>query len=59
VQRFDARVVVSPVAFDETEIPIEIGAKEIRNQPFRSDEELRDALREAPVIMVEGAVTAS
>jgi len=59
VQRFDARVVVSPVAFDATEIPIEIGAKEIRNQPFRSDEELRDALREAPVIMLEGAVTAS
>jgi uncharacterized protein DUF3891 len=58
VQRFDSRVVVSPAAFDETEIPIEVAAKEIRNRPFRSDAELRDALREAKVIMLEGVVTA-
>jgi uncharacterized protein DUF3891 len=56
VQRFDARVVVSPAAFSETAIPIEITAKEIRDQRFRSDEELHDALREARVITLAGVV---
>jgi uncharacterized protein DUF3891 len=56
VQRFDARVVVSPSAFSGTGVPIEIEAREIRNRPFRSDMELRDAIREGGVITLEGVV---
>ena len=47
VQLSGSRVVVTPDAFGGAEIPIEIDAKVIRNQPFRSDAELRDALSEA------------
>jgi hypothetical protein len=57
VQRFDARVVVAPDAFDGAEIPVEIQAKEVRSQPFRSDEQLREVLRETDVITVTGVVT--
>lgn len=56
VQRFDARVVVSPSAFGGTEVPIEIEAREIPNRPFQSDAELRDAVREANVITLAGVV---
>ena len=56
VQRFDTRVVVTPDAFGRVEVPIEISAREIRNQPFRSDEELRDVLREANVIRLQGVL---
>jgi hypothetical protein len=56
VQRLDTRVVVSPNAFTGTGVPIEIEAREIRNRPFRSDVELRDAVREANVITLEGVV---
>lgn len=54
VQRFDTRVVVTPDAFGGAEVPIEISAREIRNQSFQSDEELRDVLREANVIRLHG-----
>jgi Protein of unknown function (DUF3891) len=57
VQRFDARVVVTPDAFGGREIPIEISASEIRNQPFWSDAELRAVVREANVTTIEGVVT--
>ena len=57
VQRFDARVVVAPDAFGGAEIPIEIVAKEIRRQPFRSDVQLREVLREADVTTLTGVVT--
>jgi uncharacterized protein DUF3891 len=59
VQLFDTRVVVTPDAFGGSEIPIEINAREIGNQPFRSDRELRDALHSASITILSGVVTAS
>jgi hypothetical protein len=59
VQRFDARIVVMPDAFNGKEIPIEIRARELRDQPFRSDEELREALTEAPSTVLRGTVTST
>ena len=65
VQRFDqwtvrlsgSRVVVSPEGFDGAEIPIEIDARDIRNQPLQSDQELREALSEADTTVLRGMVT--
>jgi hypothetical protein len=65
VQRFDqwtvrlsgSRVVVSPDGFDGAEIPIEIDARDIRNQPLQSDQELREALSEADTTVLRGMVT--
>jgi len=57
VQRFGTRVSVTPDAFGGAEIPIEISAREIPNQPFRSDEELRNVLRSASVTTLKGTVT--
>jgi Protein of unknown function (DUF3891) len=59
VQRFDARVVVAPDAFSGTEIPIEINAKEIRNQPFLSDADLRGAWGEAHTTILRGTITSA
>jgi hypothetical protein len=50
------RVVVTPDAFGGMRIPIEIKAREIRNQPFRLDAELRDALSEANTTTLRGEV---
>jgi Protein of unknown function (DUF3891) len=50
------RVVVSPDAFGGMKIPIEITAKEIRNQPFRSDAELHRAWSEAKTTTLRGEV---
>jgi hypothetical protein len=50
------RVVVSPDAFGGMKIPIEITAKEIRNQPFRSDTELHRAWSEAKTTTLRGEV---
>jgi len=47
IQLSGSRVVVTPDAFDGEEIPIEVRAREIRHQRFRSDAELRDALSQA------------
>lgn len=41
IQLSGSRVVVTPDVFGGQEIPIEIGAREIRQQLFRSDAELR------------------
>jgi hypothetical protein len=57
VQRFDERVVVAPDAFDGTEVPIEISAKEIRSLPFRSDPEVLTALDAARTTVLRGTVT--
>jgi hypothetical protein len=51
-----ARVVVTPDMFGGVVIPIEINARKIHNRPFRSDAELRDALREAPTETLRGGV---
>jgi hypothetical protein len=56
VQLSGTRVVVTPDAFGGAEIPIEITAREIRNQAFRSDAELRDALSEANTTTLRGEV---
>jgi hypothetical protein len=48
------RVVVSPDLFGGATIPIEIGAREIPNQAFRSDAELRDALDRGVTTMLRG-----
>ena len=57
VQFTDDRVVVTPDPFGTIAIPIEIGARAIRDRPFRSDEELRAAVREANDVVVRGTVT--
>lgn len=57
VRRLDDRVVVTPDAFGGEEIPIAIEARELANRPFRSDTEMRDALREARVATLKGVVT--
>jgi hypothetical protein len=53
------RVVVTPDAFDGAEIPFEVRSKKVRNHSFRSDRELRDALREAKTTTLRGAVAGS
>jgi hypothetical protein len=50
-------VVVTPNPFDHAMISIEIRAREIPNQPFRSDEELRATVREASTVIVRGTVS--
>lgn len=57
VQLSGTRVVVTPDAFGWAEIPIEISAREIRSQPFRSDAEVRDALNEAKTRTLRGEVS--
>jgi hypothetical protein len=56
VQLSGTRVVVTPEAFGGARIPIEVNAREIRNQLFRSDAELRDALRKANTTILRGDV---
>jgi hypothetical protein len=56
VQRFGERVAVAPDAFAGAEIPIEISAREIRDRPYRSDAELREAVGTAPMTVVRGKV---
>lgn len=56
VQLSGTRVAVSPDAFGGAGIPIEIRAREIRNPPFRSDADLRDALSEADTKRLRGEV---
>jgi hypothetical protein len=50
------RVVVTPDVFGGASIPFQINAREIRSQPFRSDEELRDALTRATTTTLHGSV---
>ncbi|MQA31532.1 MAG: DUF3891 family protein [Luteitalea sp.] len=56
VQLSGTRVVVAPDAFGGVRIPIATGARTIRNQLFRSDAQLRDALREANMVTLRGEV---
>jgi hypothetical protein len=57
VRRLDTRVVVTPDAFGGAEVPIEINAREIPDLTFKSDMELRDALREAKETTLKGTVS--
>jgi hypothetical protein len=59
VQLSGTRVIVTPDAFGAAAIPLEIAAKEIRNRPFGSDEELRAAVRSAPAVTLCGEVIGS
>jgi uncharacterized protein DUF3891 len=56
IQLSGTRVVVTPDAFGAAEIPIEVRARRVRNHPFRSDRELRDALSEAKATTLRGEV---
>ena len=56
VQLHGTRVVVTPDVFGWAEIPIAIEATVIRNQTFRSDAELRDALSQALTTTLRGHV---
>ncbi|PYR74983.1 MAG: hypothetical protein DMF86_16720 [Acidobacteria bacterium] len=53
------RVVVTPDPFGGASIPIEIEARALRNQPFRTDAELRAALSEAAMTTLRGEVSRS
>jgi Protein of unknown function (DUF3891) len=56
VLRTGARVIVTPDPFDGVTIPFEIAAKQIGNQPFRDDAELRAALANATPTTLRGEV---
>ena len=56
VQLSGTRVIVTPDVFGGATIPIEINARDIRNRPFRSDADLRDALSEADTTTLRGEV---
>jgi hypothetical protein len=56
VRRFDARIVVTPDPFGGAEIPIEIGARVIRDERYVSDLALRRALSEARPTTLRGVV---
>ncbi len=49
-------VVVTPDVFGGATIPIQIEVVEIRDQPFRSDEDLREALKNAGATTLRGEV---
>jgi hypothetical protein len=57
VHRFDARIVVTPDAFGGAEIPIEVGARVIRDERYVSDLALRRAMSEARPTTLRGMVT--
>ena len=50
------RVVVTPDAFGGAAVPLEIEARVIRNQPFRSAAELREAWSDSRTTMLQGEV---
>jgi hypothetical protein len=54
VRPFGTGVRVSPDAFGGKLIPMEITAKEIPDQPFRSDAELHSALSRAKIVTLQG-----
>jgi hypothetical protein len=56
VQLVGPCVVVTPDPFRGAQIPIEITAREIRNQRYRSSSELRGALNEATTTTLRGEV---
>jgi hypothetical protein len=56
VQLSGVRVIVAPDAFGGATVPIEVQAREVRRQPFRSDAELRNALSQASTTTLRGEV---
>jgi hypothetical protein len=57
VQFFGDHVVVSPDPFGNATIPIEVGARALRDQSFRSDDDLRTAVSAATNVTVSGTVS--
>jgi len=57
VQFFGDHVVVSPDPFGNATIPIEVGARALRDQSFRSDDDLRAAVSAATNVTVRGTVS--
>lgn len=57
VQLTGDRVVVTPDLFGKTTVPIEIRARAIRDQAFRSDQDLRAAVNAANEVVVSGTVS--
>ena len=57
VQLSGTRVAVEPDTFGGVTIPIEIDAREIRDQPLRSAAELREALSKATMAILRGEVS--
>ncbi|HEY7185575.1 MAG TPA: DUF3891 family protein [Vicinamibacterales bacterium] len=57
VRLSDSRVVVAPDMFGGVEIPIDIVARAITHQPFRSDHELRSTLSHAVPTTLRGSVS--
>jgi hypothetical protein len=57
IQLSGTRVVVTPDVFGGATIPIQIEATEIPDQPFRSNQALREAVRQARSTRVQGEVT--
>lgn len=56
VQLSGTRVVVAPDVFGGATVPVAVTASVIRRQSFRSDAELRGALKEASSVMLRGEV---
>jgi hypothetical protein len=56
VRLFESQVLVSPDPFDKATVPIEVAARPLRQQAFRTDEELRDACAAAPIAYLRGMV---
>ena len=54
VQRLGSRILVTPDAFGGATIPFTIEAREIPNQAYQSDRELRDAVDRADRITLRG-----
>jgi hypothetical protein len=50
-------LVVTPDPFGNAMIPIEVNARALRDQPFRSDDDLRAALSAAKNVTVSGTVS--
>jgi hypothetical protein len=57
IQLSGRRVLVTPDAFGGATIPIQVEATVIPDQPFRSDDELRAALRDAGTATLRGEVS--
>ena len=56
VRQSDNRVEVTPGAFGGTEVRFEIQAAEIQSVTFRSDADLRSALKSARPVILRGAI---
>lgn len=59
IRRSGSRVIVTPDTFGDSPIPLEVRAREIRNGPFASDDDLRNALNAGRLITLRGEVAST